>query len=149
VPCVVHGWACPNQVAPAQGASSSGILGEEEGREEDEDDNHQISVVVDPVGSPMIRRTTPISIDPRGRPQGPLAPRTATTPLSSPAPSLTMPRPPSALPSSEVGPSGSGSPSVLLSLCGNRLLHRFTHLTAPSDKGRALGSWDLTTGPSR
>jgi hypothetical protein len=39
VPCAVHGWACPNRVAPAQGASSSGIQGEEEGREEDEDDD--------------------------------------------------------------------------------------------------------------
>jgi hypothetical protein len=67
-PCAVHGWACPNRVALAQGASSSGIQGEEEGRVGDEDDACQISVVVDSVGSPVIRRIARITIDPRGRP---------------------------------------------------------------------------------
>jgi hypothetical protein len=40
--CAVHGWGCPNQVAPAQGPSSSSRQGEEEGREE-EDDEHRIT----------------------------------------------------------------------------------------------------------
>jgi hypothetical protein len=66
VPCVVHGWACPNRVAPAQGASSSSIQREEEGREEDEDNGRQIPVVAGPVGSQVIRRTARISIGPRG-----------------------------------------------------------------------------------
>jgi hypothetical protein len=64
--CVVHGWACPNQVAPAQGASSSGIQGEEDGREEDEDDSRQISVVAGHVGPSVIHLTARISIGPRG-----------------------------------------------------------------------------------
>jgi hypothetical protein len=67
VSCAVHGWACPNRVASAQGASSSGIQ-EEEGREEDVDDGRQISVVTSLVGPPAIRRTAWISIGPRGRP---------------------------------------------------------------------------------
>jgi hypothetical protein len=56
--------------------------GEEEGGE-DEDDEHQISVVTGPVGALVICRMTRISIGPRGRPQGPLALRTATTPPNS------------------------------------------------------------------
>jgi hypothetical protein len=133
--CVVHGWVCPNQVAPAQGASSSGIQGEEEGREEDEDDSRQISMVAGHVGPLVIHLTARISIGPRGRPQGLLAPWTATTLPSSSTPSLTVPRPPPVLPSSEDDPSGSGSPPVLLSPCNNRLLRLFAHLAAPSDKG--------------
>jgi hypothetical protein len=65
-------------------------------------------------------------------------------PPTSPTPSLTTPGPPLALPSSEAGPSGPGTPLDLRSLCSNRLLRRFTHLAAPSGKGRALGSWDST-----
>jgi hypothetical protein len=38
VPCAVYGWACPNWVAPAQGASSSGNEWGEEGREEETDE---------------------------------------------------------------------------------------------------------------
>jgi hypothetical protein len=38
---------------------------------------------------------------------------------------ITVPGPPPALPSSEVGPLGSGTPPDLRSPCGNRLLRRF------------------------
>jgi hypothetical protein len=141
VPCAVHGWACPNRVTLAQGASSSGVQGEEEGREEDEDNDCQISVVSSLVGPPAIRQTARISIGPRGRPHVPLAPQTATTLSSLPTPSLAAPGPPPMLPSSEASP--------LLSLCGNPLLRRFAHLATPSDKGRAPELWDSTAGPSR
>jgi hypothetical protein len=47
--CAIHGWACPNRVAPAQGPSSSSIQGEKEGREE-EADERRITVVTGPVG---------------------------------------------------------------------------------------------------
>jgi hypothetical protein len=85
-----------------------------------------------------------------GRPQGPLAPRTETTPLTSPtSPTLAAPSPPPlTLPSPEAGPSGSGTPPELLSPCGNRVLRRFTRFTTLSGKGRAPGSWDSTAGPS-
>jgi hypothetical protein len=65
--CAIHGWACPNRVAPAQGLSSSGIQGE--GREE-EADERRITVVTGPVGAPAVHRTTCITIGPRGHPQG-------------------------------------------------------------------------------
>jgi hypothetical protein len=109
----VHGWDCPNRVAPVHDPSSSSHQGKEEGGEEDEDDSCQISVVTSPVGPPVIHRTARISIGPRGRPQGPLALRAATTPPGSPTPTLATPGPPLVLPSSEAGPSGSGSPSAL------------------------------------
>jgi hypothetical protein len=109
----VHGWDCPNRVAPVHDPSSSSHQGKEEGGEEDEDDNCQISVVTSPVGPPVIHRIARISIGPRGRPQGPLALWAATTPPGSPTPTLATPGPPLVLPSSEAGPSGSGSPSAL------------------------------------
>jgi hypothetical protein len=147
-PCTVHGWDCPNWIALVHDPSSLRHQGEEEGGE-DEDDECQILVVVGPVGAPMISRTACISIGPRGRPQRPLAPRTTTMPPTSPTPSLATLGPPHALPSSKDGPSGSGTPPDLRSLCGNRLLRQFTHLAAPSGKGRAPGSWDSTVVPSR
>jgi hypothetical protein len=150
-PCAIHGWDCPNQVASVHDPSSSSRQGEEEGGEEDEDSSCRISVVTSPVGPPVIRRTVRISIDPRGRPQGPLASWVVTTPPGSPTPTLAAPGPPSTLPSSEVGPSGSGPPPTLpqseaeplgfgslpalLSPCGNRLFCRFTHLITPTGRG--------------
>jgi hypothetical protein len=120
-PCVVHGWG--------------------------QDEPHQISVVTGLVHASLTRRTARISIGPRGRPQGPLAPRTTTPPTSS-TPSLVAPLP-SALPSIEAGPSGSGTLLDLKSSCGNRVLRQFTLFTAPISKGRSPGSWDSTIGPSR
>jgi hypothetical protein len=83
-PCAIHGWDCPNQAAPVHDPSSSSRQEEEEGGE-DEDDERQISVVTGPIGASVIRRMTRISIGPRGRPQGSLAPRTATN-LANPFP---------------------------------------------------------------
>jgi hypothetical protein len=111
-------------------------LGEEEGREEDE---CRIAVVTSPVGVPVIHQTTHISIGPRGRPQGPLAPQTETALPTSPT-SLTLaapPQPSSVLPSPEAGPSGSDTQSKLLSPCRNRVLRRFARFVASSGKGRA------------
>jgi hypothetical protein len=56
--CVIHGW----EVATDQGPSSSSR--QEEGEEED-DDECRITVVAGPTA---IRRTTCISVGPRGRP---------------------------------------------------------------------------------
>jgi hypothetical protein len=70
-PCAVHGWGCPNRVAPAQGPSSLSHQGEEKGREE-EIDEHHITVVTGPVRAPVTRRMTSITICPQDRPQGPL-----------------------------------------------------------------------------
>jgi hypothetical protein len=134
-PCAVHGWGCPNWVTPDQGPLPSSRQGEKAGGEE-EDDKSRITVVTGPVGAPVICRTAHISIGPRGRPQGPLVPQTATTPLTL----ATPPSPPPTLPSPEAGPSGSGTPSDLLSACDNRVLRWFTRFTAPSDKSRAPGS---------
>jgi hypothetical protein len=92
-PCVIHGWPCPNRVAPAQGPSSSSNQGEEEGREGA--DECRITVVTGPFGAPTIRRTACITIGPRGQTQGPLAPRTEP----SPPPSPTLVVPPPTLPS--------------------------------------------------
>jgi hypothetical protein len=120
--CAIHGWGCPNRIAPAQGPSSSSHQGEEEEREEDDDERH-IMVVTGPIGVPVIHWMTCISVGPRGQPQGPLAPRTNTTPPSS-LTSLTLaapPLPPLALPSPKVEPSGSNTPLELLSLCDNRV----------------------------
>jgi hypothetical protein len=119
------------------------------GEEEEEEEDHYIMAVTGPVVAPVIRQTTQISIGPRGRPQGPLVQRIATTPPTSLTPSLAAPPSPPALPSSEAGPSDPGMSSDLKSLCGNRLLRRFAHFPASSDKGQALGSWDLMAGPSR
>jgi hypothetical protein len=111
--CAIHGWDCSKRVTLLHDPSSSSCQGEEEGGEED-DDERRISVVTGPVGAPIIRRTACISIGPWGRPEGPLAPQTATTPPTSPTPSLTAPGPPPTLPSSEASPSGSETPPVLL-----------------------------------
>jgi hypothetical protein len=54
-PCAVHGWGCPNRVAPAQGPSSSSCQGEE-GREEEENEC-RITIVTGPVGAPVICQT--------------------------------------------------------------------------------------------
>jgi hypothetical protein len=137
--------ACPNWDAPAHGPSSSSCQGEEEG-EEEEEDAHRITVVTSPVGPPAIHRTTQISIGPRGRPQGPLAPQTTTTTPTSLSPSLDAPPPLPALPSSEVVPLDLSTPLDLKSSCNNWLLHRFAHFAAPSDKGQAPRSWDSTAG---
>jgi hypothetical protein len=150
-PCAVHDWDCPNRVAPVHDPLSSSRQGEEEGGEEDEDGSRRISVVIGPVGLPVIHRTVRISIGPRRRPQGPLASWAATTSSGSPTPTLAAPRPPLVLPSSEDGPSGSGppltlpqskagpsesdSPPALLSSCGNRLLRWFAHLATPTGRG--------------
>jgi hypothetical protein len=113
-PCAIHGWACPNRVAPAQGPSSSGHQGEEEGREEA--DECRITVVTGPVGALVTRRMARITIGPRGRPQGPLAPRTEPSPPPSPT-SSTLAAPPPALPSTEAGLLGSGTCSTSLQIC--------------------------------
>jgi hypothetical protein len=63
VPCAIHGWACPNQVAPTQAASTSGNQGEE-GREEA--DERRITVVTSPIGVLAVHRTARITIGPRG-----------------------------------------------------------------------------------
>jgi hypothetical protein len=144
--CVIHNWDCPNQVAPVHDPSSSSRQGEGEGGEE-EYDEHSISVVTDPVGAPVIRRTAHISIGPRGRPLGALA-QAATTLPTLPTPSLAASGPPLALPSNETVPLGSRTPLDLKSLCGNRLLCWLAHHVAPSGKGRAPGSWDSMVGPS-
>jgi hypothetical protein len=133
--CALHGRECPNRVALVHDPSSSSRQGEEEGDGEDEDDEHQISVVISPIGAPAICRTVCIFIGLRGGPQGPLAPRTATTPPTSTTPSLIVPRLLPTLPSSEAGPSGSRTLPDLKSPCGNQMLHRFAHLAAPFDKG--------------
>jgi hypothetical protein len=131
-PCVIHGWGpCPNRVAPAHGSSSSGQQGEAEGKEEDEP--HQISVVIVLVQASLTRQTARISIGPRGQPQGPLTLRT-TTLHTSPTPSLVM-LPPSALPSTEADTSGSATPQDLKSLCDNRVLWRFARFATPIGKG--------------
>jgi hypothetical protein len=145
--CAVHGWDCPNWVAPVHDRSF--VIEPSGGGGEEEDNEHRISVVTGLVGAPMIYWMTHISIGPRGQPQGPLKPRTITTPPTSPIPSLIAPGPPPTLPSSEANPSGSETSPDLKSPCSNRLLHRLTHHTAPSSKGRAPGSWDSTAGPSR
>jgi hypothetical protein len=136
--CAVHGWDCHNWIAPVHDPSSSSRQGEEEG--EEEDDERHILVVTGPVGVSVIRQMACISISPRGRPQGSLAPWTTTMPLTSPTPSLIVSGLLSALSSSEAGPSGSATPPDLKSPCSNRLLCRFTHHAAPSSKGRASGS---------
>jgi hypothetical protein len=146
--CAIHGWDYPSWVTLVHDPSSSSRQGEEEGGEEEEDEC-QISVVNDPVGAPVIRWTARISIGPRGRPQGPLAPRTTTTMPTSPTTSFAASGPLSALPSSEAGPSSSETPPDHKSPCSNWLLCRFTHHTTPSGTGRAPGSWDSTVGPSR
>jgi hypothetical protein len=148
--CAVHDWACPNRVAPAQGPSSSGIYGEEEGREE-EADERRIMVVTGPVGAPAVRRTAHITIGPRGRTQGPLVPRTESSSPPSPiSPTLAAPPPPPpALSSTEAGLSGSGTSSDLLSLCGKWVLRWFARFAAPSGKGRALGSGPGTRRPGQ
>jgi hypothetical protein len=126
---------------PQPGYTSTQILiikslGGGEGEEED-DEARRIMVVTGLVEAPMIRRTTRISIGPRGRPQGLLTPRT-TTPPTSLTPSLVTPP-----------PSGSGTPSNLLSQCGNRVLWWFARFAAPTDKGRVQGSWDSMARPSQ
>jgi hypothetical protein len=100
------------------------------------------------VGASAIRRTMRISIGPRGRPQGSMAPWTTTTPPNSSTPSLAAPIQ-LALPSSEADPLDSDTPLDLKSMCGNRLLRWFTHFTSPTGKGQASGSWDSTVGLSR
>jgi hypothetical protein len=70
-------------------------------------------------------------------------------PPTSLTPSLAVPGPPPALPSSEVGPSGSGTPSDHKSPCGNRFLRQFAHHAAPSGKDRTLRLWDSMVQPSR
>jgi hypothetical protein len=115
-----------------------------EGREE-EDECH-ISVVTGPIGESVIHRTARISISPWGRPQGPLAPWTTTMPPILLIPFLTASGLPPAILSSEAGPSGSGTPSDLKNLCGNRLLRWFAHHAAPSGNGRVPGSWDSMPG---
>jgi hypothetical protein len=64
-PCAIHGWDCPNRVAPVHDPLSSSRQGEEEGGEE-EKDKRCISVVTGPVEAPAIRRMARISIGPRG-----------------------------------------------------------------------------------
>jgi hypothetical protein len=100
-------------------------------------------VVTGPVGAPVIRWITHISINPRGRPQGPLAPQT-TTNLGDPFPHRAGTA--VALPSSEAGPSGSGTLPELKSPCGNRLLRRFAHLFAPSSKAEHPGHGTRRSG---
>jgi hypothetical protein len=147
-PVVCHPWL---GALPQPGCTSAHafVIEPSGGEEEEEEEDHYIMAVTGPVVAPVIRQTTQISIGPRGRPQGPLVQRIATTPPTSLTPSLATPPSPSALPSSEAGPSDPGMSSDLKSLCGNRLLRRFAHFPASSDKGQALGSWDLMAGPSR
>jgi hypothetical protein len=115
--CVIHGWGSwPNQVRPVHGPFHQAISGRRRRRRRRQQVPHLGGHR--PVGASSIRWTTRISIGPRGRPQGPLAPHTVTTPPTSPTTSLVAPGLPSALPSSEAGPSGSGTPSDLKSMCG-------------------------------
>jgi hypothetical protein len=102
--CAIHGWGCPNRVAPVQGPLSSSRQGEEE-RSEEEEDECRIIVITGPVGAPVIRCTAHISIGPRGRLQGPLAPQTET-PTTSTSPTLAAPP---VLPSPKAGSSGFGT----------------------------------------
>jgi hypothetical protein len=133
------GGHAPNWVTQVHGSSSSGRQGEAEG-EQEEDEAHRISVVTGLVEAQVIHQTVMISIGSRGWPQEPLMPWT-TMPLTLPTPSLVAP-PPLALPSTEVDTSVSGTPSNLLSLCGNRVLHWFARFATPIGKGRTPGSWD-------
>jgi hypothetical protein len=120
-----------------------GSSGEAEGEEEGE--AHWILVVTGLVQASLTSRTARISIGKRGRPQGPPASRTTTPPTSS-TPSLAVPP---SLPSIEADPSGSGTPSDLLSLCGNQVVRRFTRFAAPTGKSRVPESWDSMARPSR
>jgi hypothetical protein len=103
---------------------------------------------LDPIGASAICQMACISISPWGRPLRPLAPWTATTPLTLPTLSLVVPPLSPALPSPKAGPSGSGMLSDMLSPCYNWVLRWFTRFAAPSDKGHAPRSWDSTVGLS-
>jgi hypothetical protein len=46
-------------------------------------------------------------------------------------------------------PFGLWDATNLKSLCGNWLLHWFTHHAAPFDKGRVPGLWHSMVGPSQ
>jgi hypothetical protein len=145
-PCAIHGWGgSPNPVALAAISASLGHEGEEEGEKEDEE-SREILVVPWLLQRPLTRWTVMKSINPRGRPQGTLAPR-STTPFASPTPSLIAP-PASAPPPSEADPSGSGTPPYLKSSCDNRIIRLLAHFASPTDNGHTLESWDLTIGPS-
>jgi hypothetical protein len=56
-PCVIHGWDCPNRVAPVHDPLSSSHQGERKGGEED--DEHRISMVTDPNGASTIVASHP------------------------------------------------------------------------------------------
>jgi hypothetical protein len=130
-------WS-PRTRTPLQEVSRGGRQGEE-GREE-EDDERRVTVVTNAIGTSMIHRMARITIGPRGRPHGPLAPRTEPSPSSSPT-SLTLAAPPPpVLPSPEASLSGFGMLPDLLSPCGNHVLWWFARFASPSGKGHAPGS---------
>jgi hypothetical protein len=130
-------WS-PRTRTPLQEVSRGGRQGEE-GREE-EDDERRVTVVTNAIGTSMIHRMARITIGPRGRPHGPLAPRTEPSPSSSPT-SLTLAAPPPpVLPSPEASLSGFGMLPDLLSPCGNHVLRWFARFASPSGKGHAPGS---------
>jgi hypothetical protein len=146
-PCAVHGWGpCFNPIAPAVGSLSQGHEGEDEG-EEDEEESRQISVMPRLLQQPLTHWTARKTIFPRGRPHGPLAPRT-TTPLASLSSSLTAP-PASVPPTSEVVPSGSGTLLDLKSPCDNCIIRRLARFASPTGKGCVTRSWGSMDRPMR
>jgi hypothetical protein len=139
---VIHGWgSCPNLVAPMVGSSSRGHNGEEEGKEEEP---WRISVVSGLVQGSLIRWMMRITVSPRGRPQGPLVPRTTMSPALS-TPSLTAPLV-LAPPPSEAGPSESVTLPDLKSLCGNCIIQWLTRFATPTSKGCMPRSWTRWPG---
>jgi hypothetical protein len=126
-PCAVHGWGpCFNPIAPAVESLSQGHEGEDEGEEdEEEEESRQISVMPRLLQQPLTHWTARKTIFPRGRPHGPLAPRT-TTPLASLSSSLTAP------PASD-----------------NCIIRRLARFASPTGKGRATRSWGSMDRPMR
>jgi hypothetical protein len=136
---VIHGWgSCPNLVAPMVGSSSRGHNGEEEGKEEEP---WRISVVSGLVQGSLISWMMRITVSPRGRPQGPLVPRTTMPPASS-TPSLTAP-PVLAPPPSEASPSEFVTLLDLKSLCGNCIIQWLARMPRSSTQwpGQAVEQW--------
>jgi hypothetical protein len=139
---------------PRLGLSQPGCIGpwpivigpSGEGDGEDEDDERQISVVTDPVGAPVIHRTTRISIGPRGRPQGSLAPRTATN-LANPFPHRTGTTAGTSFKRSR--PFGLRDTSRSKTFMRQLAAPSLHPPPGPSGKGWVSESWDSTVGPSR
>jgi hypothetical protein len=188
-PCVIHGMgSCPYPVALWRSvlSSSSPREGEREGEEgvtdvedvvevtviEEEDDDEPVKVIPvleSPPRRSMYKQTTRIRIGPRGRPTGPLAPRTGAREagwdspetgsvvwLPPPPPptsgAVTIAPPPPLSGASTTAPppqdtaTANESPS-LWSPIGGRILRCFTQLVKPSRPGHRPGAWDLPHQP--